>query len=93
MGLGGTCSRPLSAFNAPRLFFAQKICNFDFIESKEKPALPAGLSEEQLLLLGDPKLKAIEQKRRLHLHDPVTPADPTPNPGIPGLGCWRHGTG
>lgn len=39
-----------------------------------QPPQPAGLSEKALLLLGDPSLDKLEQKRRLHLSDPKNPA-------------------
>jgi hypothetical protein len=36
--------------------------------------LPAGLTEKERLLLGDPSVDELEQKRRLHLSDPNNPA-------------------
>ncbi len=38
------------------------------------PMLPAGFTEEQRLLLPDPKVGDLEQKRRLHIHAPENPA-------------------
>ncbi len=38
------------------------------------PPLPAELSEQERLLLGDPSLDELEQKRCLHLSDPDNPA-------------------
>jgi hypothetical protein len=54
--------------------FAKAVYDFDLFEPWEKPALPAGLTEEQRLLLGDPALDDLEQKRRLHLHARENPA-------------------
>lgn len=54
--------------------FARMVYNFDIFEPWEKLKLPAGLTEEQRLLLGDPALDDLEQKRRLHLHAPENPA-------------------
>ena len=62
------------AYNSPTFRFAEMVYNFDLFESWEKPALPAGLTDEQRLLLGDPDLGNLEQKLRLHLHAPENPA-------------------
>jgi len=40
----------------------------------QRPPSPEGLSERERLLLGDPSLNNLEQKRRLHLSDPDNPA-------------------
>lgn len=60
--------------NAGTFRFAHSVYNFDLFEPWEKPPLPAGLTEEQRLLLGDPELDGSEQKRRLHLLAPENPA-------------------
>lgn len=60
--------------NASTFRFAKAVYNFDVFEPWEKPALPAGLTEEGRLLLGDPAIDDLEQKRRLHLHAPENPA-------------------
>lgn len=60
--------------NADTFRFAHSIFNYDFFEPWEKPPLPAGLTEEQRLLLGDPELEDLDQKRQLHLLVPENPA-------------------
>ena len=54
--------------------FAKAVYDINLFEPWEKPALPAGLTEEQRLLLGDPELGDLEQKRMLHLLAPEKPA-------------------
>ncbi len=48
--------------------------NFNNDFSGFLPVLPAGLTEEQRLLLPDPRVGVLEQKRRLHIHAPENPA-------------------
>ncbi|MFM2197478.1 MAG: hypothetical protein RLZZ505_910 [Verrucomicrobiota bacterium] len=62
------------ASHASILSFVHSLYNTGLFEPWTKPALPAGLTEEQRLLLGDPKVADLEQKRRLHLHAPENPA-------------------
>ena len=62
------------ASNASTFFFVKTVYSFDLFEPWKKPALPAGLGEEERLLLGDPEVEDLEQKRRLHLHAPENPA-------------------
>lgn len=62
------------ASHASTFRFAKTIYHLDIFGPWEKPALPAGLTEEQRLLLGDPKFDDLEQKRRLHLLVPENPA-------------------
>ena len=45
-----------------------------FHQEFPEPSLPAGLTPEQKLLLGDPRLSDLEQKQRLHLSDPDRPS-------------------
>jgi len=54
--------------------FAKAVLDYDIFEPWAKPPLPAGLTEEQRLLLGDPEADLLEQKRRLHLLVPENPA-------------------
>ncbi len=60
--------------NASTFRFAKTVYNFDIFKPWEEPDLPAGLTEEGRLLLGDPAIDDLEQKRRLHLHAPENPA-------------------
>jgi hypothetical protein len=60
--------------NASTLRFARAVYNFDIFEPWEKPVLPSGMTEEGRLILGDPAIDDLEQKRRLHLHAPENPA-------------------
>lgn len=62
------------ASHASTFHFMKAVHDIDLFEPWEKPALPTGLTEEQRLLLGDPALDDLEQKRRLHLHAPQNPA-------------------
>ncbi len=62
------------ASHASTFHFVKAVYDFDLFEPWQKPALPAGLTEDQRLLLGDPALDDLEQKRRLHLHAPGNPA-------------------
>lgn len=56
------------------LRFAKMAHHFSIFEPWGKPALPAGITEEGRLLLGDPDLDDLEQKRRLHHLFPENPA-------------------
>lgn len=60
--------------NASTFRFAKAVYSFDIFEPWEKPVLPAGLTEEGRLLLGDPAINNLEQRRLLHLHSPRNPA-------------------
>lgn len=60
--------------NASTFRFAKTVYNFDIFKPWEKSELPSGLTEEGRLLLGDPAIDDLEQKRRLHLHAPENPA-------------------
>ncbi len=60
--------------HAPTFRFMAMMYNHNIFEPWDKPELPPGLTQEQRLLLGDPKLENIEQKKRLHHHDPENPA-------------------
>jgi hypothetical protein len=62
------------ASHAPTFHFAKTVYNFELFEPWVKPALPAGLTEDQRLLLGDSKLDDLEQKRRLYHSAPQNPA-------------------
>jgi hypothetical protein len=64
---------PVFASHALMFRFVKMAYNFDLFELPQKPALPTGLTEEQRLLLGDPRLESMEQKRRLYRHDPKNP--------------------
>ena len=60
--------------NAFAFRFAKVVYSFDLFEPWEKPELLAGLTEEGRLLLGEPDIEELEQKRRLYLHAPENPA-------------------
>jgi hypothetical protein len=62
------------ASHASTFHFMKAVHDIDLFEPWEKPALPAGLTEDQRLLLGDPELDDLEQKRRLHHSAPQNPA-------------------
>jgi hypothetical protein len=64
----------VAASHEPTIRLAKTIYAFDIFGPWEKPVLPAGLTEEQRLLLGDPEFDDLEQKRRLHLLVPGNPA-------------------
>jgi hypothetical protein len=58
----------------PSVLFMESLANVSMFDPYETPALPAGLTEKESLILGDPKLDALEQKRQLHRSDPANPA-------------------
>jgi len=60
--------------NAGTFRFAHSVYNYDIFEPWKKPALPAGLTKEQRLLLGDPEMDDLVQKRQLHELAPENPA-------------------
>jgi hypothetical protein len=60
--------------NASKFVYAIKVATSSSFEYWEKGQLPAGLTEEERLLLGDPAIDDLEQKRRLHLIAPENPA-------------------
>jgi len=58
----------------PEIRLASSMYGSSLFEPPEPPPLPSGLTEKQRLLLGDPALDDLRQKRRLHLHEPDNPA-------------------
>jgi hypothetical protein len=58
----------------PEIRLADSVFGSSLFEPPEPPPLPSGLTERERLLLGDPALDDLEQKRRLHLHEPGNPA-------------------
>lgn len=62
------------SFNMPTFRFMEMVYNFELFAPLEKPQLPAGLSDQERLLLGDPELGGIDQEQRLHQSAPDNPA-------------------
>ena len=54
--------------------FIKMVYNFDVFAPPAKPQLPAGLSEQERLLLGDPDWEGPEIAKRLHESAPENPA-------------------
>jgi hypothetical protein len=58
----------------PAIHFAEALSKLSFFEPWERPALPKDLTEQERLILGEPKVNPLEQKRRLYLSDSENPA-------------------
>lgn len=60
--------------HAPTFRFVGLVYNRNIFERWDKVEPPAGLTEEQRLLLGDPEMDDVEGKRQLHDYAPENPA-------------------
>lgn len=58
----------------PEIGLVKSLLRSSLFEPMERPPLPAGLSEGERLLLGDPALDEVEQGLLLHRHAPENPA-------------------
>ncbi|MES2982213.1 MAG: hypothetical protein V4727_07865 [Verrucomicrobiota bacterium] len=61
-------------FYLPEIRFIQAASKLSLFEPWEKPALPKGLTKQERIILGEPKLDLLKQKSQLHLSDPENPA-------------------
>ena len=69
-----TCLSLAIYSHTPEIRLAVSMYNWSLFEPPELAPLPSGLSEHERLLLGNPELEPVEQKRLLHLHAPDNPA-------------------
>ena len=60
--------------HAPEIRLVDSVSHASLFDLPEPPPRPSDLTDRELLLLGDPALDNLEQRRLLHLYDPDNPA-------------------